>query len=130
MKRRIGLLLICLCISLPTFAYFQIAGSPKRSPGKQANYIVNDIPGNLRVNPRYTFYPAKGLLYTNLKNYAKKHGWKLRWTTKRDYRIVNNYKIAGPNFQSVVKNLLSNYIAVRVSFNTRRRIVYVGLKTK
>lgn len=130
MKLRTWILLSCMALPLSASAYFQIAGSKVRSPGTQADYIVNDTPGSLKINPKYTLYPAKGTLYKTVKAYTSKHGWKLRWKVQHRYAIANTYKIAGPSFQAVLNNLLSNYMGVRARYNKRRHVVSVGLKSK
>ncbi len=130
MLKKLFITILLLC-SVPAFGYWQIAGSPVRTPGKQPDKLIyKNYPKRFHVNPAYTMTTQKGLLYNNVKSYAKQHGWRVRWYAKRDYPLVRNAKIMGPSFKYVLSQLLSNYPRIKATYNQHRQIVVIGLRMK
>lgn len=128
MVRKIATLSLLALLPGFCFATWQVAGHTTRTPGQQALQIHSAVPYSLNVNPHYTLYVQKGLLFSSVYPYASKHYWKLNWQVPRNIPINVNTKITGPGFTQVMKTLFSFYPNLKVSFNHKSHTVTVHSK--
>ena len=84
-----------------------------------------DYPHSYQNNKKYLLYLRKGLLFENVKKYAAKHGWKVRWLASHHYPVLTNTTIAGDGFEIVMKRLFANY-PLYIYYNSKIKVMTVS----
>ena len=126
---KLFLLAVALVFSASTYAIWQIANPSPNSSGQAITVDPSvgktDYPNNYWSNKKYKLYLRKGLLYDNVKRYAVKHNWKVRWLASRDYPVMSNTTVGGTSFTAVMNRLFAMY-PIYTYYNTKTHIMTVS----
>ena len=129
----IGWSLILGIISFPSFATWQLADSYHGT-----RILQNWLPERLKTSDIPLQYAStnctisfkKGWLKANIEHEANVHHWIVRWNAPENYHLLLDTKLDGPDFPSVMNQLLSHY-PLKAKYNRSAQIMTViPLKTK
>ncbi|MAZ77279.1 MAG: hypothetical protein CMF39_01200 [Legionellaceae bacterium] len=117
MKTRLKVVGLLAMFLLPAFAdaTYQIADSSRgvlAAKGKHYTGYPN------RYADRVTFQLFKGSLKDNVQRVAQQHGWQVDWQIRQRYPVLIETQIAGPDFVTVMNDLLRHYpVSVTYEFH-------------
>ena len=128
--KKIFLLVLILtfgfCFS-STFATWQIAdpyhGTKSQSVWFPERLTQSDLP-NRYVDNKTQVFLKPGLLKDNIEEAAKKHHWLIQWDASDNYPLLVDTKLTGPDFPSVMNQLLSHY-PLKARYDKKTQVMVV-----
>jgi hypothetical protein len=108
MKAQFKVTVLLLTVLLPTFAAatYQIADPARGVPSAKGKHYLG-YPARWSDAVRVQLF--KGSLKGNVQRIAAQHGWQVNWQVKQKFAVLIETQLAGPDFVTVMNDLLSHY---------------------